>query len=70
MSRAGNSVYPAVAGLHGACERGSGRWPRSTGDGDCNQGQGQLEGFCLNARLGPYPESHRGPQVSQGRASP
>ena len=70
MSIAGNSVYPAVVALHGACARGSGRWPRSARDGDYNQGQGQLEGFCLNARLGLYPESHRELQVSQGRASP
>lgn len=32
-------------------------------------GQGQLEGLCLNARLGLYPVSHRQPQVTQGRTS-
>ena len=64
-----NSVYPVVVELFRAHGGGTGRWLQSGWDGDWSQGQGQLEGLCLNASLGLYPASHWESQVSQDRAS-
>lgn len=47
----------------------AGRGGRGALGAETETGQGQLEGLCLNARLGLYLGVHREPQVSQDTSS-